>query len=338
MLIPLAAPAYEVDLALPEGERWAGVIAREAGTAQRLLKDAMKEMERVPESVRRTFARLYKIAGGLYAGEMQAWATAMKVTIGTATMVNCAYELSYLDPHRILGCTAGVRWIEGLGMTHVRNLDWPMPAMGNATRRFDFHKGNRRFTAVGVPAQVGILSGMVPGAFSATINWAPSKALLPSFTKLGPTFLLRQALETCDSYSDAVRFLSTQPLSINTFFTVCGVEPGEGCVIERAKTDAQIRPLSKAGVVVQANHYVHEKFAKANAAILTARPGEELFTIIGSCNRHFRLEQALTQLTAAQSLADAGKSLDTADVLNDMTCQQLVFCPKSGDVAVWRRA
>ena len=70
--------------------------------------------------------------------EMEAWAKALQVDLGTVTMLNCAYELSHLPPSRLFGCTTGIRWIDGLGLVHVRNLDWPLAAMGNATRLFRF--------------------------------------------------------------------------------------------------------------------------------------------------------------------------------------------------------
>src|SRR5204863_9880658 len=104
-----------------------------------------------------------------YSAEMQAWAEALNVSLGTITILNCAYELSHLP----FGCTAGVRWIEGMGMVHVRNLDWPLASMGNATRLFRFRRGEREFISVGIPGQVGVLSVMLPKAYSVTINWAP---------------------------------------------------------------------------------------------------------------------------------------------------------------------
>src|SRR5258708_7349878 len=60
---------------------------------------------------------------------------------GTVTMLNCAYELSHMRWPKLFGCTAGVRRVEGLGMIHVRNLDWPLASMGEATRLFRFHSG-----------------------------------------------------------------------------------------------------------------------------------------------------------------------------------------------------
>src|SRR6516162_8776918 len=105
----------------------------------------------------------------------------------------------------MFGCTTGVRWADGLGLVHVRTLDWPLPAMGSATRLFRFRRGAREFVAVGVPSQVSVLSGMLPGAYSVSINWAPPAAM-PSF-EFGPAFLVRQTLETCDSYAAAVQAL-----------------------------------------------------------------------------------------------------------------------------------
>src|SRR5579871_4664320 len=146
-------------------------------------------------------------------------------------MLNCAYELSHLRVPKLFGCTAGVRWFDGLGMVHVRNLDWPLPTMAAATRLFRFRKGNREFVSVGVPGQVSVLSGMLPGAYSVTINWAPPTSM-PTF-QFGPAFLLRHTLENCDSYAAAVQTLQRTPLSTSVFYTVCGAERDQACVIER---------------------------------------------------------------------------------------------------------
>src|SRR4029077_19247286 len=156
---------------------------------------------------------------------------ALGVSLGTVTVLNCAYELSHLRWPKLFGCTAGVRWVEGLGLVHVRTLDWPLATMGAATRLFHFRRGARAFVAVGVPGHVGILSGMLPHAYSVTINWAPPAAF-PTFD-FGPPFLLRVTLERCDSYDSGVQTLTFTPLSTSVFFTVCGTEIDQACVIER---------------------------------------------------------------------------------------------------------
>src|SRR6476469_1818226 len=127
-------------------------------------------------------------------------------------------------------------------MIHVRTLDWPLATMGDATRLFRFRRGAREFVSVGVPGHVGVLSGMLPRAYSVTINWAPP-AGFPPFD-FGPAFLLRDTLETCDSYDETVRRLAETRLSTSVFFTICGTEKDQACVLERTQREAILRPMT----------------------------------------------------------------------------------------------
>src|SRR5262249_7842409 len=147
-------PTYVIDLETDEARRWEEVITREKAMAARVVREAAAEFERVPEFLRWLFARLYKSFGGLYRGEIGAWAEGLGLSLGTVTMLNCAYELSHLRLPRLFGCTSGVRWADGLGMVQLRTLDWPLRSMGEATRLFRFRRGPREFVAVGVPGQV----------------------------------------------------------------------------------------------------------------------------------------------------------------------------------------
>jgi hypothetical protein len=273
-------PTYVIDLGEAESRRWAEVIAGERAVAARLVEEAGAEFARVPGLVRWVFARLYQVFGGLYRDEIASWAGALGVSVGTVTLLNCAYELSHLRWPKPFGCTTGVRCAEGLGMVQVRSLDWPLASMGGATRLFRYRRGGRAFVSVGVPGQVGVLSGMLPGAYSVTINWAPP-ASFPTFA-FGPGFLLRDTLETCDSYAEAVRTLTRTPLSTSVFFTVCGTEKGQACVIERTQRRAAVRPIT-GPVLVQANHHVAGRFARNNEAIREVEEGAEVvqFTFVG---------------------------------------------------------
>jgi hypothetical protein len=327
-------PTYRIDLDKPEALRWAEVSAQDRVIAGRLIEEANQEFARVPELVRWIFARLYQAFGGLYRDEIASWADALEVSQGTVTILNCAYELSHLRWPKLFGCTAGVRWVEGLGMVHVRNLDWPLEKMGEATRLFRFRRGAREFLSVGVPGQVGVLSGMLPGAYSVTINWAPPAAF-PTFD-FGPAFLLRDILETCDSYDAAVQALLRTRLSTSVFFTICGTEKDQACVIERTQREGVVRPMT-GGVLVQANHHQAERFARNNEELREVVPGEEEFSLEGTGARVHTLAGALTALPESCALEQAAEVLDTAPVLNKLTCQQMVFRPRTGDVLVWRR-
>jgi hypothetical protein len=327
-------PTYTIDLEMPEALRWAEVIAAERAAAARLLAEAAREFERVPELLRRAFARLYQLSGGLYRDEIKAWADALGVSPATITVLNCAYELSHLRPPRLFGCTAGVRWAEGLGPVHVRNLDWPLAGLGDATCLFRFRRGERTFLVVGVPGQVGVLSGMLPGAYSATINWAPP-ARTPMF-RFGPTFLLRDTLETRNTYAAAVEALRKTPISASVFFTVCGTEAGQACVIERTPRSAVVRLLD-GPVVAQANHHVAARFAANNVDLDDVAEGEQEFSRAGSAARAETLAQALAAPGQPATLEETARVLDLGPVLNKFTCQQMVFCPRTGQVRVWRR-
>jgi hypothetical protein len=327
-------PTYLIDLAHDETTRWEAVIASEKTAAGRIVQEAGSQFERVPELLRWIFARLYQRSGGLYQGEIAAWAEALGVSLGTATILNCAYELSHLRWPKFFGCTAGVRWVDGLGMVHVRSLDWPLATMGAATRLFRFRRGAREFVSVGVPGHVGVLSGMLPQAYSVTINWAPPGAF-PCFD-FGPAFLVRDTLETCDSYDAAIQKLTETRLSTSVFFTVCGTAPDQACVIERTQREAVVRPMP-GPVLVQANHHVAGRFVKNNEDIVEGVGDEDVFSLAGSSTRADTLNRALTEIPVSCTLETAANALNRATVLNQDTCQQMAFCPASGEVRVWRR-
>jgi hypothetical protein len=328
-------PTYLIDLARSEATRWEEVISHEKPAATRLLQEAGRQFERVPELLRWVFARFYQRSGGLYRAEIESWARALGMSPGTVTILNCAYELSHLRWPKLFGCTAGVRGVDGLGMVHVRSLDWPLAAMGAATRLFRFRRGAREFVSVGVPGHVGVLSGMLPRAYSVTINWAPPVAF-PSFD-FGPAFLLRDTLETCDTYDAAVRTLTETRLSTSVFFTLCGTAQGQACVIERTQREAVVRRMSEP-VLVQANHHVARQFVKNNADILEGETDEDVFSLAGSSRRADTLKRTLDGMPAPCTLDALANALNGPSVLNRDTCQQMVFCPDNGDVKIWRRA
>jgi len=322
-------PVLPVDLSLPEGRRWDAVMSATKPQALQVVAAASEEMRLVPVTAQYLFGRLYKRWGGLYIPEINSIAKALNVFSGKAIMLNCAYELSHLYLPRPFGCTAGVRHVDGKGMVHVRTLDWNMPEIGDATCVFRFSKGAREFFAVGVPGMVGVLSGMVPGAYSVTINWAPPWGW-PNFD-FGPSFLLRDVLENVDTYAEAVKVLRDTPLSTSVFFTVCGVNAGEGCVIERTKKDFVVREMEQ-GTVVQANHHVDAKFAEHNSMVKVMEDAAFL------AESGVRAEQLIAGLRNCRENDVLVDLLGSKPVLNNETVQKMVFCPAQGELQVWRLA
>jgi hypothetical protein len=147
------------------------------------------------------------------------------------------------------GCTAlareeaGVPWL-------ARTLDWPFYGLGRHVEiaRMQGPAGN--FAAVTWPGFAGVLNGMAPGRFAASINQAPlwRRTLHPWLRPfdmllnalatgrirfMPPDHLLRHVFETCGSYGEARRRLETTPVARPVIYTLVGCKPGEMCVIER---------------------------------------------------------------------------------------------------------
>src|SRR5215831_5590364 len=256
---------YSIDLGRSEGDRWAEVIRTEGDRTGALASKALEEAKLpawLSGAAALAFKGLYDVVGGPYRGEIAAWAQGMQLPIGVVMLLNCAYELSYK-----FGCTAGIHKLSE-GIAHVRNLDWEIPGLGSTTRLFHFHRnGNHEFTTVGFPGFVGALSGMRPHAYSVTINWAPS-GQWPNPQAYGPAMVLRMVLEQAPTFDAAVERLRNTQLAAGAFFTVCGAQDGQGCVIERTQQAHVVRPWNTpTRPLVQANHYVDAAFADNNAEL-----------------------------------------------------------------------
>lgn len=250
-----AAPArYRIDLALPEEHRWDDVIRVRRRDARRLLREFESRLS-VPSALLAPFRWVYGLSGGRYAGEMSAWADALGVSPSLLTAAQCSYELAMAGAYAgsIFGCTAAVVDRPRGGPLHLRFLDWDLPGMRAATAVFDFRNGKHNFTIIGITGFVGALTGVVPGGYSVSINQAPASE--PPGFDFGPSFLVREVLETCGTYDEAVYALKHTPVAAPVFFTVCGTERGQGCVIERRRREHRIRRMTGA-VLVQANHHI----------------------------------------------------------------------------------
>lgn len=337
-----------VDLTQKEGvARWAAVIDAEKRTAKALFKATLGSFPPASQALSPLFGLAYALYEGPYQGELQAWADAIGEDFSEVAMVNCAYDLDHLSDtltaervfetlkSAVLGCSSAVARLANEEMIQVRNLDWPIEGMGPSTRVFNFKKGSRDALFIGFPLFVGALSGMVPEAYSVTINWAPPQHL-PVFSHHSPVFLLRQVLETCDTYDEAVAKLSSEKLTTSVFFTVCGVRPGEGCVIERTPTKPYRRSYEKGIPLVQTNHHDPQGEFKANNDVLTTNKELAADPLVKTTReRRKSLEDSLRGL-AGKSWEELGPTgifaaLDVGEVTNKETCQRMIFRPSTGE-------
>ncbi len=173
-------------------------------------------------------------------------AVAQRTGVPGAFLLNLSYEWA---------CTSGTGADpSGLGNRMLRTLDWPLTGLGHAVvvARQDGDAGE--FFNVTWPGFVGVLTAMAPGRFSAAINqppirrlsrscwfdWALSRRGVWRHSGLPPSHLLRRVFEACLTYAEARAMLIETPICIPAFFTLSGLDAGDGCVIERTVHDAAV--------------------------------------------------------------------------------------------------
>lgn len=336
-------PFVTIDLNKGPAERWNEAIEKDLSDAKRIVKAGMKDFPQWVQMLAAwggasLFGAIYRFSGGPHDEELEAWASKLKINFGLLAMINCAYELeqlreSFLFPPfasgKRMGCSAAVVELAGGEPVHVRNLDWPIQNMGGCTRIYEFKRGDHRFLVVGFPGAVGALSGMVPGQYSVTINWAPPQTF-PNL-EYAPSLLLRKVLEECPTYQEAVERLKRTRLCTSVFYMVCGTNPGESCLIERTPDDCNARLINN-GYIVQTNHFDEPGWFSAENQKLTRLLDDYL--VVTTRERRRDLEGALRSVVGASledpkliGVLDQGK-----DVTNFETCQRMIFRPRAGTI------
>jgi hypothetical protein len=182
------------------------------------------------------------------------------------------------------GCTSGAyRHEETVGLMRV--LDWPFPKLGKHVMVVLQEGKAGDFYNVTWPGISGIFNAMAPGRFSAALNLAPmrrysrnmiadwfrSRKTLKSQTGLPPAHLLRQVFEQAASYDAAKEMLTKTPIAVPAIFIITGITYGEGCVIERTETTAEIREIGADQQVVASNQFQSD-LAKDSNYKFRARP------------------------------------------------------------------
>ena len=146
------------------------------------------------------------------------------------------------------GCTARARDDDAPWL--VRTLDWPFPGLGRHVEVARMAGSAGEFYSATWPGFVGVLTGMAPGRFAASINQAPmwrrtrqpwlrpvdmmaNAASTWAVRHIPPDQLLRRVFETAPDFATARQLLETTPIARPVIYTLAGREAGERCVIER---------------------------------------------------------------------------------------------------------
>jgi len=145
---------------------------------------------------------------------------------------------------------------------HIRTMDWGMDFLKPLTIQVEFqHGGVTMFTCTTWAGYVGILTGMKPHGWSASVNfrstsdgsfWTNFKKTLSRSWPVG--FLLRELFEKGVTYDEAVESLATWPVIAPCYFTLAGRRAGDGALITRLPDAEEQRwTLHEQGFIVQTN-------------------------------------------------------------------------------------
>jgi len=175
-----------------------------------------------------------------------------------AYLLNLSYEWTCT--------TATAADTDGVGNRLLRTLDWPLDGLGRHVVVARMAGPAGAYENITWPGFTGVATAMAPGRFAAALNqppmrrwsfscwldWAVNRTRLWRRRALPPVHLLRHVFDTCRTYAEAKQALMETPLAMPAFITLSGLEPGEGCVVERQEDRAHVRnaPASVA------NHWI----------------------------------------------------------------------------------
>ena len=344
-------PTYTFDYSLPADRRWDALPQYLRSAGRVIARNGIEDLAeyKAVGPVALAF-RLFTKGRNSYRGEIKGAARVLGVPYNDAVALNYLYEASQvldygcklwegklgdklrgmtdaLNRHMagfrkgVLACTAGVRHVDGLGMTHVRSMDWPVEGLGRHTlilRHINNPAGD--FYSVGFPGYSGVLSGFKPGAFSATINMAPV-VRMPNL-HWPPAHLLRWVFENCRTYVEALSYLRNSPVCVPAFVLLAS--PDKAAVVELGPDGNKVKPMKGGVPIAIANDYLGAKRRKETGAY-----GETT----DSDRRRNALLRRIGKLKRG-TIQQAMRLLQVRPIQHFWTMQQMVFAHGTGTMAV----
>jgi hypothetical protein len=89
-------------------------------------------------------------------------------------------------------------------------------------------------------------------------DWITNRRRMFASDGWPPAHLLRRVFEEAHDYGEARRLLAGTPVCVPCIFILCGVKPGEGCVIERTETAVQLRDIGTRDRITATNNFLCE--------------------------------------------------------------------------------
>ncbi len=220
------------------------------------------------------------------------------------------------------GCTAFAAENNG-NILHSRNLDWwtENNILSEYSKIFLYQKnGKTIFKTVGWVGFIGALSGTKPGKFSLTLN-AVLSCDQPEIA-LPISFLLRDILNSADSYEEAKEKLEQTTIASDCLILLSGTQPNEMVVIERTPTRCATRTSENKFIIVTNDYKKLENNTKEESVLQST-----------SCGR-FNRTQELLEKQIPTDFKSCFDILKDKDVMMDITVQQMVFNNQTGEISL----
>jgi len=140
-------------------------------------------------------------------------------------------------------------------------MDWGLDEMRACTFQVAFaRRGRVLFTATTHAGYIGFITAVAPGRYGISVNYRYGQELyggldvrLPAVVKrvkdgvhLGYnpiTFAVRHAFEHMETYDEVVAYMKSVDTMAPCYFSVVGTQLGEGCIITRSQSHAELWPL-----------------------------------------------------------------------------------------------
>lgn len=254
-----SVPTYIVDLDIAPAERW-NEISRVYGPGIKELVSSAKEFitaflgERLVKLLEEMLGKLNEKFPQPYADELKGIAEVTGLPLGDVVLYNMFYEVDTV-------CTSIVAEDENGKLYHARNLDfgiflgwnekthdWTITEKLRKTIiNVDWRKnGKTVFKSVNFAGFVGVYNGVRPQRFTVTANQRFDKdggfvGLLKWIrgdnSLSWMTLLVREVMETADSYEEAIDRLSKTKLMAPVYYIVGGNSSGQGATIVRSREE-----------------------------------------------------------------------------------------------------
>ena len=363
-------PIYEFDYDVRPGSRWDKLSKRSAQGARTVNRRAAADWEawRAVPFLSGSF-RLMTKGRNPYRGEIRGASRALGIPYQQAVLSNFNYELHQLlyygftlwrnelgpsydslreslpwlpnlslafDDASALACTAGALYSPTLGMTHVRSMDWSLTGLGRHSlllHHVNVPAGD--FYSLGWSGYSGVLSGMKPGCFSATLNQA--YMFTRPTLQWPPSHLLRHVFEECETFDEALYMLRYTPVCVPSFILLVGARKNEAAVVEMMPSKNRVHRMKSCPIAV-GNDYFSSDWRRT----IAKRDGE-FFEYLAEDTRKLSLERPGVEMDDRRSsllermrgcrintLKQALKLLQANPIQHEDSMQQMVFCPAAG--------